>query len=87
MQGLIRGHLAPQTPLDFSVWDIIKDQVFVQPLPADLLELRNRIYPQLQKSAVTIAQLTPDLLARICNETDLTSAVYHITKGAHVEPK
>lgn len=68
------------TPLDFFLWGFIKDKVYVQPLPANLNDLRNRIN-------AAVAQVTTDMLKRVWQEIDYRWDVCRITNGSHIEPK
>ncbi|GBN24627.1 hypothetical protein AVEN_38022-1 [Araneus ventricosus] len=47
---IVRGGVSPWpsrspdlTPLDFSVWSLVKDQVYHAPLPKSIPELKSRI--------------------------------------------
>jgi hypothetical protein len=33
----------PMTPMDFSFWGFVKDDMYIPPIPVDLQELRDRI--------------------------------------------
>jgi len=46
------------TPCDFFLWGFVKDTVFVPPLPANLLDLRNRI-------TAAVALVDRDMLTRV----------------------
>ena len=41
--------------MDFFLWGFVKDQVFVPPLPANVVELRTRI-------SAAVAKVTPEML-------------------------
>jgi hypothetical protein len=41
------------TPLDFLLWGLVEDPVFVPPLPAIVVELRTRI-------TAAVAEMTPE---------------------------
>ena len=49
------------TPCDFFLWEFVKDNVFVPPVPANLQELRDRI-----TAAMSI--IDRDKLTRVWNE-------------------
>ena len=67
------------TPMDFFLWGFVKDQVFVPPLPANVVELRTRI-------AAAVAKVTPEMLRSVWQETDYRWEVCRITNGSHIEP-
>ena len=67
------------TPLDFFLWGFVKDQVFVPPLPANVVELRTRI-------TAAVAKVTPEMLRSVWQETDYRWEVCRITNGSHIEP-
>jgi len=48
------------TPCDFFLWDYIKDQVYVPPLPASIPELKVRI-------RTAIETITTDMLQTVWN--------------------
>jgi len=66
------------TPCDFFLWGLVKDTVFVPPLPAYLQVLRNRI-------TATVALVDRDMLTRVWNEMDYRIDVCRITKRGHIE--
>ena len=66
------------TPYDFSLWEFVKDTVFVPPLPANLQDLRDRI-------TAAVALVERDMLTRVWNEMDCRIDVCRITKGGHIE--
>jgi len=49
------------TPCDFFLWGYVKDQVYVPPLPARILELKVRI-------RTAIETITADMLQTVWNE-------------------
>ena len=51
IQGVSKGALqGPDlTPMDFFLWGFVKDQVFVPPLPANVVNSELELLPQLQK--------------------------------------
>ena len=66
------------TSYDFFLWRFVKDTVFVPPLPANLLDLRNLI-------TAAVALVDRDMLTRVWNEMDYRIDVCRITKGGHFE--
>ena len=66
------------TPCDFFLWGYVKDQVYVPPFPASILELKVRI-------RTAIETITADMLQTVCNELDYHVDVCRITNGAHIE--
>ena len=66
------------TPCDFFLWGYVKDQVYVPPLPATILELKVRI-------RTAIETITADMLQTVWNELVYRVDVCRITNGAHVE--
>jgi len=62
------------TPCDFFLWGYVKDQVYVPPLPASILELKARI-------RTAIETITADMR----NELDYRFDICKITKGAYRE--
>jgi len=76
-----RGHTQytpDATPFDFFLWDYVKDQVYVPPLPASIPELKVRIRP-------AIETITADMLQTVWNELDYRVDVCRITKCAHIK--
>ena len=75
--------LPPRSPdltlMDFFIWGIVKDRVFVPPLPANVVELRTRI-------TAAVAKVTPEMLRSVWQETDYRWKVCRITNGSHIEP-
>jgi len=65
-------------PCDFFLWGYVKDQVYVPPLPACILELKVQI-------RTAIETITADMLQTVWNELDYSVDVCRITKGAHLE--
>ncbi|PNF39214.1 hypothetical protein B7P43_G18135 [Cryptotermes secundus] len=61
------------TPLDLFLW------VFIPSLPADVVELRTRI-------TASVAEVTPEMLRSVWQETDYRWDVCRITNGSHIEP-
>ena len=66
------------TPMDFFLWGFVKDQVFVPPFPANVVELRTRI-------TAAVAKVTPEMLRSVWQETDYRWEVCRITSGSHIE--
>lgn len=66
------------TPCDFFLWGYVKDQVFVQPMPRDLADLRERI-------TRAINNIDSTMLSRIWQELDYRIDVCRVTKGSHIE--
>ena len=67
------------TPMDFFLWGFVKDQVFVPPLPANVVEFRTRI-------TAAVAEVTPEMLRSVWQETDYRWEVCRISNGSHTEP-
>ena len=65
------------TPLDFFLWEYIKDKVFSTPVP-DITNLKARI-----KDA--FATITEDILENRWREIDYRLDILRATKGAYVE--
>jgi len=53
--GVLTTRSPDATPCDFSLWDYVKDQVYVPPLPANIPELKVRI-------RTAIETITADML-------------------------
>ena len=70
--------LTDLTPLDFFLWGFVKDRVFVQTLPVNVVELRTQI-------TAAIAKVTPEMLLSVWQETDYRWDVCRITNGSHIE--
>ena len=66
------------TPCDFFLWGYVKDQVYIPPVPASILELKVRI-------RTAIETITTDMLPTVWNELVYCVDVCRITKGAHIE--
>ena len=62
----------------FFLWGYVKDQVYVPPLPASILELKVQIQTVIETN-------TADMLQTVWNELDYRVYVCRITKGAQVE--
>jgi hypothetical protein len=67
------------TRLDFFLWVLVKDRMFVPLLPANVVELRTRI-------TAAVADVTPEMLRSLWQEFDYKWGVCHITSGSHIEP-
>ena len=78
----VSGRVSTQfnTQSQFFLWGFVKDQVFVPPLPANVVELRTRI-------TAAVAKVTPELLRSVWQETDYRWEVCRITSGSHIEPQ
>ena len=72
-------HSLDLTPLDFFLWGFVKDRVFVPPLPANFVELQTRI-------TASVAEVMPEMLRSVWQETDCRWDVYRIIGGSHIEP-
>jgi len=57
---------------------VVKDSIYVQPLPMSLKELRDRITHVVQT-------ITADMLHRVWDEFDYRVEVCRVTQGAHIE--
>jgi len=66
------------TPCDFFLRGYAKDQIYVPPLPASILDLKVRI-------RTAIVAITADMLHTVWNELDYRVDVCRIAKGAHIE--
>ena len=66
------------TPCDFFLWGLIKDTVYVPPLPQNLDELKNRI-----RTAIT--SVTPDMLCRVWQEFEYRCDIVRVAGGGHIE--
>jgi len=66
------------TPCDFFLWGYVKDQVYVHPLPASILELKVQI-------RTAIETITAEMVQTVWNELDYRVDVCRITNGAHIE--
>ena len=66
------------TPYEFFLWRLVKDTVFVPPLPANLQDLHNRI-------TAAVALVDRDMLTRVWNDKDYRIDVCRITKCGHIE--
>jgi len=66
------------TACDFFLWGYVKDQAYVPPLLASILELKVRI-------RTAIETITADMLQTVCNDLDYRVDVRRITKGANLE--
>ena len=66
------------TPCDFFLWGYVKERVYVPPLPADLVELTNRI-------TAAVKSMTEDTLRRIWDEFSYRVDVVRAAGGGHIE--
>ena len=81
IQNDCRGHTQytpDATPCDLFLWGYVKDQVYVPPLPASIMELKVRI-------RTATETITADMRHTVWNELDYRVDVCRITKGAHIE--
>ena len=69
--------IAGYHPLDFFLWEYVKDKVFSIPVP-DIKNLKARITD-------AFATITEDTLANTWTEIGYRLDVLRATKGAHVE--
>jgi hypothetical protein len=67
------------TPLEFFLWGVVKDRVFVPHLPAYVVEFRTRII-------AAVAEVTPEMLSSVWQDSDYRWEVCRITNGSHIEP-
>ena len=81
------NHLLPWPPRSpdlthaisyFGGGGVVKDSVYVPPLPMSLKELHDRITHALQT-------ITADMLHRVWEEFDYRVDVCRVTQGAHIE--
>jgi hypothetical protein len=75
--GVWPPHSPDAAPCDLFLWGYVKDQVYVPPLPASILELKVRI-------RTTIETITADVQT-VWKKLDYHVDVCRITKGAHIE--
>jgi hypothetical protein len=61
------------TPCDIFFWEVVKDTVFVPPLPDNLTDLRNHI-------TAAVALVNRDMLTRVWDEMDYRIDVCRISK-------
>ena len=66
------------TVCDFFLWDFVKDNIYVPPLPKTLPELRERIN-------TAIGNVTQDMLGRVWREWEYRLDICRVTRGAHIE--
>jgi len=66
-----------KTSCDFFLWGCVKERVYVQPLPADLDELTNRI-------TAAVNSVTEDTLRRVWDEFSYRVDV-RAAGGGHIE--
>jgi len=69
--------IAGYHPLDFFLWEHVKDKMFLTPVP-DITNLEARITD-------AFATITEDMLENTWREIDYRLDVLRATKGAHVE--
>jgi hypothetical protein len=68
----------PYTPR-FFLMGVVKDRMFIPPLPANVAELRTRI-------TAAVAEVTPEMLCSLWQDIDYRWEVCRITSGSHIEP-
>ncbi|GFW89913.1 uncharacterized protein TNCV_4196011 [Trichonephila clavipes] len=66
------------TPWDFYLWELIRDCVYVPPLPADLPDLRHRI-------EAAVARITSDTLNNVWDELVYRLDEYRVTNETHIK--
>jgi hypothetical protein len=66
------------TPVDFSFWGFVKDNVYIPPMPVDLQELRDRIVN-------VIALVVVNFVNKLWDELEYRLDVCRITRGSHIE--
>jgi hypothetical protein len=72
-------HRSPNlTPIDFSFWEFVKDNVYIPPMPVDLREIRDRIVN-------TIALVDAIFLDKLWDKLEYRLDVCRITRGSHIE--
>jgi hypothetical protein len=64
--------------MDFSFWGLVKDNVYIPPMPADFQELRDRIV-----NAIDLIHVT--LLGELWVELEYRLDVCCMTKGSNIE--
>jgi len=69
--------IAGYHPLDFFLWEYVKDKVFSTPVP-DITNLKAKITD-------TFPIITDDMLENTWREIDYRLDVLRATKGAHIE--
>jgi hypothetical protein len=70
--------IARLTHLDFSVWEYVKDKVFVPPLTASLEQLQARI-------TEAVATIDEDMIHMISDEIAYSWDICRVTRGNHIE--
>jgi hypothetical protein len=66
------------TPMDFFLWDFVKDNAYVPPLPTTLHELKTRIRE-------VCANTDQEILHSVWQEAEYRFDVARATRGAHIE--
>jgi hypothetical protein len=66
------------TPMDFSFWEFVKDNVYIPPMPVDLQELCDRIV-----NAVALVHVT--FLGKLWVELEYRLDVCRITRRSNIE--
>ena len=78
MTGLISSGLLDHRISSHAIFSFVKDKVYVPPLPANLLQLRDRIRE-------AVAAVTPYILTNVWEELAYRLDVCRVTIGAHIE--
>jgi hypothetical protein len=65
------------TPMDFSFWVFVKDNVFIPPMPVDLQELCDRIF-----NAIILVRVT--FLLKLWDELEYRLDIYRITRCSNI---
>ncbi|GFU90912.1 DUF4817 domain-containing protein [Trichonephila clavipes] len=66
------------TPWDFYLWGLIKDYVYVPPLPSDISDLRHRM-------EADVARISSDTLKKVWDELTCRLDLCRVMNGAHIE--
>jgi hypothetical protein len=64
--------------MDFPFWGLLKDNVYLPPMPLDLQELRDRIV-----NAIALVDVT--FLNKLWDELEYRLDVYRMPRGSHIE--
>jgi hypothetical protein len=64
--------------MDFSFWGFMKDNVYIQPMPVDLQELRDKIV-----NAIALVHVT--FLSKLWVKLECRLDVCRITRGSNIE--
>jgi hypothetical protein len=66
------------TPMDFSFWGFMKDNVYILPMPVGIQEIQDR-------TVNTIALVDANFLNELWDKLEYCLYVCHITRGSHIE--